>query len=50
MQHHTDKDLQFFLKENQIKNFKVQNYLNYMIEMETKYRKYILSDLNDIWN
>ncbi len=50
MQHHTDKDLQFFLKENQIENFKIQSHFDFMLEMEKKYRKYIFADLKDIWN
>ncbi|CAF1079124.1 unnamed protein product [Brachionus calyciflorus] len=48
IQHHTDRDLQIFLKEGQIENFKIENYIDFMFSLEKKYRKYILEDIKQI--
>lgn len=45
VQHHTDRDLQIYLKESQIENFKIENYIDFMFDLEKKYRKYILEDI-----
>ncbi len=50
VQHHTNKDLQFYLKETQIENFKIEQHIDYMKQLEQKYRHYILDDMQETFN
>jgi hypothetical protein len=47
IQHHTSRDLQLYLKENQIENFMLNDHIDYMKQLEIKYRSYILNDIDD---
>lgn len=49
VQHHTNRDLQIHLKESQIENFKIENYIDFMSELEQKYRKYIFDDIKNVF-
>ncbi|XP_070575308.1 protein broad-minded-like [Ptychodera flava] len=46
--HAQHKDLQVFLKEEPIRDFHVGNYLEFMQELEQKYRKLVLADMKCI--
>ena len=45
-QHHTYKDLHIYLKESQVHEFCIGVHMEYMRELEHKYRKYIYDDIN----
>jgi hypothetical protein len=47
IQHHTNKDLQIYLKEAQIEDFKIENNLEFMLGLEQKYRQYINDDIQE---
>lgn len=50
VQHHTYKDLQIYLKENQIEDFNIEKYIDYMFELENKYRYLIMEDIRNTFN
>jgi hypothetical protein len=39
-----------FLKEKQIKNFKIEDHFDYMNLLEQKYRQYIMCDIKEFFN
>ena len=49
VQRHTYKDLQVYLKENQIENFQVEKHVTFMSELEKKYRTLIFDDMRNIF-
>ena len=50
MQYHTNRNLLIFLRESQIVDFKIENSIEFMRDLEKKYRKYILTDIKDYFN
>ncbi|KAJ8355919.1 hypothetical protein SKAU_G00187130 [Synaphobranchus kaupii] len=48
LQHTQTQDLQVFLKEEPVQGFRVSNYLEYMEELEQRYRAVVLTDMRKI--
>ena len=46
--HAQQKDLSTFLREQPIKEFNLGMYIDFVIELEGKYRKVVMPDLQDI--
>ena len=46
--HAQQKDLSIFLREQPIKDFSLGTYVDFITELEGKYRKVVLPDLQDI--
>ena len=46
--HAQQKDLAVFLREQAIKDFRLAMYIDFMTDLEKKYRKVVLADLQDI--
>ncbi|XP_041660694.1 protein broad-minded [Cheilinus undulatus] len=50
LQHTQSQELQVFLKEEPIQNFKVSDYLEFMEGLESRYRAIVLTDMKTIRN